>query len=454
MPYYIVFLLMALIAIGFLLITRIHWGYILLILSVPITCIKFSIYSPDVNLFNVFFPFHIIVCMTLIGFFLNRVMNKLKYRPQYNALGIIVFFFAFWALISISWAPDHKFSLFRYCQLLLCVLAYFLMVKLLTTERDLKRAINAWIFMGILASVALLFSLLLKDMYVFTKEIGKDLFYVFLHVGYVNPMRGSGFSNPKLTTNFINFATLFAIGSLVIVQEPKQKLKLASIIGFMIFSHLFAQARGALGGLLVAIAFLLIALRPLRKHLIRNISVLGFSLLIMFLIFLSFQVIVRSYHGAQLKGVGTRLVSVEQGTGSMEDRFDIWDKTFGIFRDRNAYVFGIGAGGSAYYCGVLPHVHGFFLSIAYDLGLIGLGIFFIMVVILMSGFFQMLRSGDSYYRTMLCSFYAGLIAFSINGLIEFEYFMPVIWLYLGLGVAIFALFREHEAKKEIIPLKG
>ena len=444
MAYYIVFLLMALIIIGFLLITKIHWGYILLILSVPITCIKFSIYSPDVNLFNVFFPFHIIVFAVLVAVFLSRVTNKLKYDPEYNPFSIIVFFFAFWALITIFWAPDHKFSLFRYCQLLLSVLAYFLMVKLLITKRDLKRAINAWIFMGILASVALLFSLLLKDMYVFTKEIGKDLFYVYLHVGYLNPMRGSGFSDPKLTANFINFAALFAIGSVVIVQEPKQKLKLMSIAGFMMFSHLFAQARGALGGLLVAIAFLLIALRPLRRSLIKNISILGFSLLIMFLIFLSFQVIVRGYHAAGLKGVGTRLVSMEEGAGSMEDRFDIWSKISGIFRDHNAYVFGIGAGGSAYYCGVLPHVHGFFLSIAYDLGLIGLGIFFIMVAILISGFFRMLRSEDSYYRTMLCSFYAGLIAFSINGLIEFEYFVPLIWVYLGMGIAVWRLFRKEE----------
>ncbi len=56
----------------------------------------------------------------------------------------------------------------------------------------------------------------------------------------------------------------------------------------------------------------------------------------------------------------------------------------------------------------------------------------------------MLRSEDSYYRTMLCSFYAGLIAFSSNGLIEFEYFMPLIWVYLGVGIAVLRLFRKEE----------
>ena len=71
-----------------------------------------------------------------------------------------------------------------------------------------------------------------------------------------------------------------------------------------------------------------------------------------------------------------------------------------------------------------------------------------MVIILTRSLIQVLRSSDSYYRTMLCSFYAGLIAFGVNGLIEFEYFMPLIWVYLGLGIAIFGLFRKEEEYQE------
>ena len=466
-PYQIVILSMVLIAMWFLLSIRLHWGYFFLIASVPITNVKFAIYPPYVTLFNVLFIFHIIVIMVCISLFFNRAANKTGSDFEYDVVTILIFFFLFWAFVGILWAPDRVYSSFKYLQLLLCVIGYFLLRRLLNTRKDLIRAYNVWIGMGIIASFVLLLSLLLKDQYTYiikglseiipvnTDSISQAArtsfpepgFFLFFSLGNYSPARGSGFAEPKFITNFINLAVLIAIGSMTVVRNRKQKIILVLAILFMVFSHLFAQTKGPLGGLLLAIAFLLVALPSLRKNLITSMTSFGFALFIVFFLFMSSQVIVRNYHdfGKKTTG-GSRITSTDQSAESIEMRIGLWKDLFNMIDREKAHFSGMGTGGSGYYVEPLPHPHSFFLSIFYDFGFMGLIGFIVIVAVLFNGLIKVLRSEDSEYRTMACTFYAGLLSFGISGLLEFDYFIPLIWVFLGVGMSIYdQLKKQHHA---------
>ncbi len=428
---------------------RTNWIPLFFILLIPVTSIRISIFPYIVGFFNFIYPFHIFVLIGVMGFIFNRLADGIPrtYRvSQYDRFTIILLLFVSWALIAILWSPDYTYSLFKYIQLILNFLAFFILLQLLRTEIDLKRAVNIWVVMGVVASVALLSSILLKERILIKEEIDEGLLYLFFSTGYTNPTRGTGLAaDPKYISNFLNMAIFFAIGLLGIQKQRGQRLRLLFVIGFMIFSHLFTQSRGALAGLLTGMAFILLAVPSFRNVLIKNITLTGFYLLIAFLLFLPIQQISTAYHGFVQKETGTRLLSSTQGSDSMEGRFELWRNAYHILSYKNAYIYGLGAGGSAYYVKGLPHIHGVYHSIILDMGIIGVGIFLIIVAILLSRLLKVLRSKESNLQILLCSFYAGLLAFSVNALIDFEYFMPLIWVHLGVGGAMYRLFAEEES---------
>jgi O-antigen ligase len=191
----------------------------------------------------------------------------------------------------------------------------------------------------------------------------------------------------------------------------------------------------------------MISCRPLRRRVITAAGTTGFVLTTVFTLFLSTQLLVRAYHGIVLRaGVqGSRYTAVGEGKVSMSVRFGIWEKIMDVVKQHDATLHGIGTGGSAYVVGTLPHAHGLYLSVFFDLGLIGVILLLIIAATILTQLIHVLWARDSEHRTLMIAYFAGLFALGLNSCIEFDFLLHMFWAYLALGQASYWYFQKQEA---------
>lgn len=433
------------IAIIFLLsIKYVDYSYVILIVLVVLTNYNLSLYNPKDYLFNTLYPFHIFASVFFICYILRKIALRENLFNGYDFLDLVLFCWILLCSVAIFWSPDCSFSVFRFSSLVMCFFAYLLMVNLVHDFDTTQTAINTWIIVGTLMSFAILASLLLKKEFLYIVSAYPDIpHYAFIHIGNVNPSRGSGFAEPKYASNFVVTAISLALAQLVTTPSYKQRVKYLLVSLMMFFCLLFTQCRGALAGLLIAVAFLLIALYPYRSNLIRSITAVACALIITFCFFLVSSDFVRSYHGVKLgSSSSSRYSAVESGGQSLEFRIDLWGDYLRTLAKKHAYLYGLGTGGSAYDVIPLPHAHGIYASIFFDLGFLGVALFLLLLAPVAVWFIEVFRAEKGPYKNLLGGFCAGLIALSANAVIEFDYFMPLIWVYLGLGRAIMQQLKE------------
>jgi O-antigen ligase len=97
----------------------------------------------------------------------------------------------------------------------------------------------------------------------------------------------------------------------------------------------------------------------------------------------------------------------------------------------------------------LTHPHSFYLYILIELGVIGLSIFGFLVFFIVRQLKDAMRQIASVReKDALFSLSAGLLAFSVHGLIDFTIHDPQIWLYLGTTIAASRVLVDSQGQEE------
>ncbi len=119
-------------------------------------------------------------------------------------------------------------------------------------------------------------------------------------------------------------------------------------------------------------------------------------------------------------------------------RFEFWGKLYNAITNNDAYIQGLGAGGSAYYLYPVAHAHSIYVSIFSDFGLIGLILFFILISISIAKlFFTIKNLKEDFAKAMLLSTSGCIITLGFTSMVQFSYDFPIPWVLMGMGVAIY-----------------
>lgn len=385
----------------------------------------------------------------------KRLIAGKKMYP--GNLNILLFIFIGWTFLSILWSPSIFCSLYSAVLFFIHFLIYLTFITLITTERDLNMVIKTFLATSVVIAVAMLISVLPVP----SLNIGESYTVAdWLNLEAIfsgNSMRAAGLTDEKHGSEYI---AISIVGSLLLwshVKDKKIKLLLACLLVLFSFAFLFAQSKSAAIGLLIGILILSIAMNNIRAHFIRNLFRFVIVFILIFGIFLISQSSLLSYRGINKEQpLPTLYASSSQLQDAAHTRFNWWNTCYKEIVRNNAYMYGLGIGGCGYAINrsEIEHVvtvanpHSVYLSVFFDLGIIGVSLFLLLVLLsIVKIFYLMRRLNDSTEKDMLLALLCSAIIIGVLAVTEVSYYQNVsIWVLFGIGVSAFRLIASQQNK--------
>lgn len=410
-----------------------------LIIVLPISKIVFSLQIfPFVGYLIKITPIDIFTVTAVICLFLYKIAAKgrknilLKEKSGPGYLSLLLFVLVAFGISSVMWSPNIILGLNFCIKLILNCLMYLLLVVLIKNERDILRAIKTLIFITVIIAATMIVSIFPIDLL----NIKKTYFlteYLALQVVFKTyQLKASSITYPQDSATILTFGVLFSMGLLSQNKGKKEKIMLSLIIIFLILSALYTKARGPIASMLVAILFLIFAIKNFRTNFFRNLYLFTICFIFLFGIFIT----THSYLIDVIKPYLPPSSSV--GEHSFSDRLKYWETVYNALKNSGAYIQGLGAGGANYYLLEVPHTHNIYLSIFFDLGLTGLVIFFTLIFISITKLFLTIRSlKEGFAKAMLLSASGSILAIGLTALLDYNYNFWLLWFIIGLSTAIY-----------------
>lgn len=370
-------------------------------------------------------PFIINDIMLCIAFIACIIAKWAKVREPYpqTPIDLPVKLFFLWIALSSLWASSLKGLLIESVPLLGALFGFYLSVNLIRTRKMFTLTIGAFIFLGIINAVLAIASL----------HCDEHSFQVFQYDGFrlsfqwntIPKVRGHGLSYTQCTAYFLNLSIILTVG-LFLLAKGKKKIAFLLIVLLLTAGQLSTISKGGLLGLLAGLIFLYISYKPLKGYFLTAMVISFATLVVLFPLvrFIEF--------GKNLSGVSKSI-----GGGSAETRAIIWNQTLSDMWDKTS--------GLGYGIGEMIPSHNIFLSVFFELGIIGFSIwlwllvkFFYSIKVITS------RPIDPYYQTMLLCLASGMISTLCFGMVDMVYFDETLWMILGIGMALFNLANYSE----------
>ena len=347
-------------------------------------------------------------------------------------LSLLLFALLAFSMLSILWSPNVIWGLSVGIKLLSNYLMYLLLVVLLKNQRDIFRAIKTLIFTTVIIAAIMMVSIFpidllnIKKTYFLTKYLSLQFFFVTYQ------LRASGIMGSHVGATFLSFGVLFSMGLLSQSKERKDKILLFMIIILLILVALFTTARGAIASMLMAVVFLIFAIKNFREHLFRNLYIFALCFIFLFGIFSTTHSYLYDYIKPYLPAASLT------GEHAFSDRLEYWKISYDALAKGDAYIQGLGAGGVAAYLFPVTHPHNFYLAIFFNFGLIGFILFFILISISITRLFLTIRSlKEGFTKSMLLSTSGCIVSLGFASLMDIDYINSIVWLLMGIGVAIY-----------------
>ncbi len=355
-----------------------------------------------------------------------------------------------YAALTVFWAESQPHSLFQLIILLANVLFFNLTVALISDEARFRRALWLWTlsigFQGAFALASFFF-----DSNLFTKNIPPDLVLGFHFFGSFLqpsgwPQVASGLQDHHETSLLMNMTFPAALGLLLTSTSRAKRLLLGGLLFLLLFVTLRTESRAGFGALLLMGAAMLLLLKPLRGRLLRLLPL--FALLII-TTYTAQQIVVSLIIG---KNFTPRLFSlgikaVESGDAidpeienKKHSRKRLWLNSFRKYSEVPLQGFGVGNLKKELQA---PHAHSIFFSTWFDFGLIGLLFMLWLTVYFLRNLLPPLRTQRSPHQLVVSAMSGGLLVICLQGLVDFEYNTPSIWVYFALLTAALNLTAEE-----------
>lgn len=357
-------------------------------------------------------------------FFANRRLLQL----QPNGLLVLVGCYGGWMLLSAYWATDAGvvFSeLFSYVLTIFYMLAFALLLR---SRQSLRAVLTTFSFGALLFGVVALVT----------------------DIASHGASRSSGLQgDPNLFAEYQVLALPAAVVLGTFQRRKSWRYFYYGIVGVIILSVVSSQSRG---GLLALIPVLLATLvlpwriffRSARQRLSYVVSVVAMAAPGVFV----------GASGSFFQRVGTLLQGAsasDRGSG----RLDIWSAAWRVWKTHP--WFGIGAynfrahsldilqatpgvNTAAHYVVAGKEVHNAYLETLTELGVVGLGLFLLVVGLTASYFLRAFRrasaAGDEPMRRMVAALLLGLVSVVITSFFLSNELGRALWIFVGLALAL------------------
>lgn len=411
------------------------------------------------------FPLYPLMLLIVYTAWIARRFTGIEDRTSKNYLNKAIVFFILWSAICLLWTTDIIHGVHLVFMMLINLFLVQLFTIYMEDNNDLKRILKFFLIVGLIIGIMTSISkfYILKYVYPigsqqirltikYGGEIKKDTFLKKgfhlltrdLHEqethGKGIRIRAGGFLDSESAAFVLNF-TIFIVLSFLFGTNKKRKIILYSfLLLFMFIVTILTGTKGAFWGLIVGLFFALSMNPALRRRRISwsfiIILIFGFALLFNYFILKEGRII-----GFALDK-GAQKINI----GSYTGRIEAWEKGFEKLFETSGI--GVGTGTSAVVAQPFPHMHSFYLSVLFDLGIIGLTIY---IGIVIRVFLELLKNiyscDDSYLKNILCNLFAALVTASIHGLTFRdlnEYSSTLYWLIIGLIIAITTKYNSNK----------
>jgi hypothetical protein len=327
-----------------------------------------------------------------------------------------------WAALSGLWTLDRGHWLNLVWAMSAGLMLLVILNEVITTQKDLERLVDFLAILGIgLAVVTLISSYtgLIKE---------KCHFYShsFPHISLVRALwmhgerRPSGFGHPAEASSALVFFVLMIIASFQRAGVLKRTFLFFSGL-FVLAMMLLVGAKAAVGAMVIGVFYLIVAMPGLRKRAIWN-GVLAFLLLILVYVII----------GICIKNGNNMTAKAGVAEYSFTVRVGYWNTALTYLLAKDRWI-GSGSGGLAAVLDPAMNIHSFYLSVVFELGIIGI---LIVASFLISGFRRLHRAyracGNEHLRMILCCMIAASVSILIHGLVDVFQEQLYFWLVVSL----------------------
>jgi len=442
-------------------------GLYLLILFVPIGSLmiraKFiDIYIPYAHQLHTTDNqniYHLILAGVLTSLFIigmSRDASKLAAieirfkRWLYFMFGVM----AAWASFTMLWAPLKVHGLIHLAQLFVNIMLFFIPLMLIRDEKTLKRALVAWIVIGIAfaigatadriyaESISIIHRQTSSFDYTWKLPITNNLKLSF--ESKINTFRAAGLSRFDNASNMINMTIpLLLYFILSPGSEKKQRYRgfLIFFLLLLVFARMLIPNKSGLGSYLLSLTFLMFVHKPfsIRKVMLGLFLLVGISTILY---------LIAHYIFPDATGIMWLSKTMNlKDKSSAGTRWEWWTEAMRILVGKT-YLMGLGMGGFKYYVSA-PHAHSFILSFFFDIGIIGLFCILSLIGIIGINFVRPVLRQQTGLEKLGLFVSVSVLAFFMQGLVDFEYYMPEGWLFAGTAVATVSLIRTENKREQL-----
>lgn len=434
-----------------------RWGLYVLIFTVPPNIGSFQfdnkLASPHLLETACSIPLDWVLLIVIIFAWLVRKASRPDYskspkQPSEIIYTDLLLILVLWNALTLFWTPNVFVGFMQYIKLLMNIGIFYIFYNGVNSRDSLRQITWAWLILGLLLFLFSFFSVYGQE---FSTNLNQDRFIMFwkyrfnlnefmdLHISWRGHLtRGTALMSFNSLPFLLNLIIAFGVGLLLTTkrEETRKRFVITTILLLLTCAHMTSLSKGGLIGFFAMMFFFLVTNSRLRRKLIRNalLVVCGTSALFMLVRIMRQQVIYARIAGS------TDAFSAPTRLAWWHDMLSLlFQKTLGI---------GLGIGGSMYYLDPVPYIHSIYFSILTDMGWVGVLLFMIFIFVLIKEIRPIIRHQETFLQNMLLAFCGAMVAIGVHGLVDFHYNYPVIWMFMGFGMAILRMAKQELVSKE------
>jgi len=409
------------------------FGYLVSLALLPCNSLIFT-YQIWPSLSVEFQAFFITTLLTIPGWLIHETMKNRNRQPGYqpNAVNTLSAFFMLWSVIAILWSLNLQWGLAILLELFAGMVILFITQSLVTTKKKVVRQLM--FLMGV--AVILCFLTYISKWYYGAVSIDLIDGLKLLTVFFNEDGRPAGFNGVNHAATIFDLFIFFGI-SLAILSKGITRILTVIVISMLLTCVVITGSKGAFGSLIIALFFLNAVLPNIKGKRFFFFLVICTGIVAAYI--LGTVVLTGKIGSSRVAAVGT--------TFSVSTRFEWWAQGFAqLF---NSYGVGLGTGGLS--AVIAPYfAHNLFLSVVFDLGIVGTVIFVLLMLCLGAAFYNTLKiCRDPELEGVLYCMIAAFIMLFINGLVQGDYYNRILWLMIGFDITVMKIIYSGSRLKQL-----
>lgn len=410
------------------------WGIYLLVFSVPLLGGQLGLINSDYEWArNQIIP--VFSFVTLAGLFFVLLLKTVKEnREDMLAVPLVLPISAMlvYAALTLYFCPNREFSVIVFLILFMNILLYYYITFLITDFSVHKACMVIFLIAGLVGVAFTVYSIIYHPRYTVTHDLWDPFQLKFLWDPKVR-LRGYAFEQPNFTALMLNLASSVAIGFMLVARQVLKKYLLANLYLLLLFAICLTSSKGALGAHIVMVLFIIFF--NSRLSLVRIVMPSVVFLAILILVWIATIEFVSIFDEP-------RHMNFTESDFSLETRLTMWKEGLNaLLEDKKGFLVGLGIGGFSYSTQNL-WAHNLLFSFYFDFGIFGvifLGSIFWVIFRMLYYLRRFFFAQQTYYQKMSLALCGGLVAISVHSLVDFQYNLSILWLFLAFLLATLRL---------------